>query len=116
MILLPMEIIDKILYYRETHHVGKMIKNRYDNQRKKIKDFDEYYKFCINDGFSKERLHELDRLYMATCDYPKPHFIIDPSPYDWVIKHPDYNPANYTWGTNHLCRSKMKEKPPKYVF
>ncbi len=55
-----------------------------------------------------EHKKELDRLNSIREDYPKPHFLADWIPYYWVIKHPDYNPANYG---ERLCRSKMKEKP-----
>ncbi len=39
MILLPMEIIDKILSYRETHPAAKMLKKRYDYHKKNSDDF-----------------------------------------------------------------------------
>ncbi len=85
MILLPFEIIDKILSYRETHHVAKLIENRY-NYYEKIKN--EFFKFT-----NYRHILEYTRLYDRWIELPRPYFIYDYNNYHWIIKHPDYNPA-----------------------
>ncbi len=91
MILLPMEIIDKILSYRETHPVSKLIENRY-NYYEKIKN--EFFKYSrTNYRHRANFIIEYTRLYDRWLELPRPYFIYDYNNYHWIIKHPDYNPS-----------------------
>ncbi len=92
MILLPMEIIDKILSYRETHPVVKLIKNRYEYYKKDREN--EFFKYTrTNDHDHPEYEVEWKRLYFRWCESARPYFMYDYNNYHWIIKHPDYNPA-----------------------
>ncbi len=103
MILLPMEIIYKILSYRETHPMAKMIQKHYDFHKKISDDLRD----CHDTDYDLIDKNRLRRISMLSRKYIKPAFLVDYTPYYWVIKHPDYNPANYK---QRLCTSKMKEQ------
>ncbi len=102
MILLPMEIIYKIISYtRETHPVAKIIKNRpIDYQKLKHKFIEKIFNPSMYPD-SEEKL--FNKMYKLM----KPYFIDDNTPYYWIIKHPDYHPTN----EKRLDPNKMKEKP-----
>ncbi len=92
MILLPMEIIDKILSYRETHPAAKLIKNIYDD-----------YEGIINRYYTDSYIHHHEDY---NCKYLLRYsrilynwfvkIINDSENYNWsnwIIKHLDYNPG-----------------------
>ncbi len=92
MILLPFEIINKILSYRQTHPVVKLIKNR-NNYYKKDRE-NEFFKYArTSDRDNPEYIAEWSRLHYRWWSPPIPDFMNDYNNYHWIIKHPDYNPA-----------------------
>ncbi len=89
MILLPMEIINNILSYRETHPVAKLIENRYNYYEKIMNEFFTHAFFPNKDYGNPKYLIEYRRLYKNWIV----HFIRDSNNYHWIIKNPYYNPA-----------------------
>jgi hypothetical protein len=92
MILLPFEIIDKILSYRETHPVAKLIKNRYDDYEFIMNEFFTHSLFAYKyyDNGNREYLLEYRRLHKNWLV----KIIHDSKNYHWILTHLDYHPAN----------------------
>ncbi len=94
MILLPFEIIDKILSYRETHPVAKLIKNRYDDYEFIMNEFFTHSLFAYKyyDNGNREYLFRYRRIYKNFLV----KIIHDSKNYNWstwIIKHLDYFPG-----------------------
>ncbi len=91
MILLPFEIIDKILSYRETHPAAKLIKNLSNDYEKAKNDFFNFVR--TNPIYNLEQMAESEKL--RNCMFkvtPKPRFLNNRYlyEYDWILTQPDY--------------------------
>jgi hypothetical protein len=99
MILLPMEIIDKILSYRFVHPTAKLIKNRYDDYEFIMNEFFTHSLFAYKyyDNGDREYLLQYRRIYKNWLI----KIIHDSINYNWIIKHSDYNPVNPAMKNTH---------------
>ncbi len=96
MILLPMEIIDKILSYRETHPMVKLIKNRYEYYKKDRQN--EFFKYVrTTECDNPEYMVECRRLYDRLFELPRPAFMNDYNPAikNNFLKITDENKSSY---------------------
>ncbi len=92
-----MEIIDKILSYRETHPVAKLIKNLSNDYEKAKNNF---FNFVRTNPiiYNLERMTESEKLRNLMFKVaPKPSFLKNKYiyEYDWILKQPDYKLYNY---------------------
>ncbi len=113
MILLPMEIIDKILSYRETHPVVKLIKNRSIDFKKALNDLSNHVR--IETVHDYEHWVEYLRLIKCINKLSSPHFNSDRNDYNLILSQPDYKLFHYEHNVyNYRQKYRIIHRNSKY--